>query len=202
MAFTRYAKLITPFAFALLVFPRYSLSQVNTVNTNLPSIVDSDAIQLPIDLLQLRPNSVSGPRFDLELPDGLSCSSINGTPPSLNFYGGSTRRDNRYQAFPDFVSGGHSVGAVLSVPLSRIKATQCDEAYKLYLATKKIELIEGLYDTGVLSEKHVQDFAIKSLQQLGFDLKDASALFDSSNGSTDVEQLDAANVPEPYIVGP
>ena len=200
--------IVSRFYFPFLLIPlclasRYSFSQsIVAPNADVPSIVDSNAINLPIDLLQLRPNTVSGPRFDLELPDGLSCSSVNGTPPSLNFYGGSTRRDNNYQSFPDFVTSGHSVGAVLSLPLSRAKAAKCDEAYELYLATKRIELIETLYDSGVLSDKHVQELAIKSLLELGFDFDDASILLDSPDSSPDFEQESDIFTPEPFVVGP
>ena len=201
-----YAKSLNLFAISFLwsfFAPQDIYSQtLGSQSIDLPSVVDSKAINLPVDLLQLQPNSPLGPRFDLELPDGLSCSSVHGTPPSLNFYGGSTRRDNRYQAFPDFVTGGHSVGAVLSLPLSRVKAARCDEAYELYLATKKIELIESLYDSGVLSDEHVQDLAIKSLIELGFDLKDGSTLVKPSKSSSDITQVVDSIVPEPFVVGP
>ena len=86
--------------FFLFLFPAPSFAQTGLVTSSrVDSIVQSDAIQFPTEIYQIRPNSMTGPRFDLELPDGLSCSSSNGTPPSVNFYGGSTRRDNSYQSF-------------------------------------------------------------------------------------------------------
>ena len=123
-------------ALSLLCFSFLSLfasdSLAQTTSSSIPlenNILDSRGIEFPTEIYQIRPNQVNGPRFDLELPDGLSCSSSNGTPPALNFYGGSTRRDNSYQAYPDYVTGGHSIGAVLSLPLAKTSSPRCDEAY-------------------------------------------------------------------------
>lgn len=187
--------------FALFVFPSISSAQVLTQPINSRSIVDSNAVALPTEIFDLRPNTVSGPEFELELPDGLSCTSENGTPPSLNFYGASTRRDNSYQAFPDFVTGGHSVGAVLSVPLSNAKSSDCNEAYDLYLISKKLELLESLYDTGILSEDQVQSLSIKSLKELGFDVEDLDRGGDVGDANADSFENEDFE-PEPFIVGP
>ena len=186
----------------LSLFASDSLAQTSSVlESSAPpsfenNILDSRGIELPTEIYQIRPNQVSGPRFDLELPDGLSCSSANGTPPALNFYGGSTRRDNSYQAYPDYVTGGHSIGAVLSVPLAKTSSPRCDEAYNLYLTSKKIELIETLYDSGVLSDSQVQSLALKSLKELGFDidvLLESTPALEGSSGSLSHEV-------EPFVV--
>ena len=165
--------------------------------TQFRSIIESDAIQLPNQIYQARPNMVTGPRFDLELPDGLSCSSSNGTPPSLNFYGGSSVRDNSYQGFQDFVTGGHSIGAVLSLPLARTSSPRCDEAYNLYLTSKKVELLSTLYDSGALSDDQLQVLIIKSLKELGLDVDEP---LDSSLPSA--ESSDTPLTVEPFVVGP
>ena len=166
-----------------------------------PSSINSPAVRFPTEIYSIRPNTVAGPQFDLELPDGLSCSSQNGTPPSLNFYGGSTQRDNRYQAFPDFVTEGYSLGAVLSVPLKTTKAPRCDEAYRLYLISKKIELLESLYDTGVLSDSQVQRLSLKSLRELGLDVDDAIKMLDSGSVPNSPVEDDSSG-PEPFVVRP
>ena len=165
------------------------------------SAIDSSAVDFPSEIYSIRPNTVSGPKFDLELPDGLSCSSQNGTPPALNFYGGSTQRDNRYQAFPDFVTEGYSLGAVLSVPLKTSRAPRCDEAYRLYLISKKLELLESLYDTGVLSDAQVQSLSLKSLKELGLDVDDAIKMLDSGNLPNSQVDDDFSG-PKPFVVGP
>ena len=174
---------------------------VNSVAAPIRSSIDSGAVELPTEIYSIRPNSISGPRFELELPDGLSCTSENGTPPALNFYGGSTQRNNQYQAFPDFVTEGYSLGAVLSVPLKTTKAPRCDEAYRLYLISKKLELLESLYDTGVLSDAQVQSLSLKSLKELGLDVDDAIKMLDSGNLPNSQGDDDFSG-PEPFVVGP
>ena len=180
-----------------------SVAQTVSAPVTVPirSSIDSGAVEFPTEIYSIRPNSVTGPQFDLELPDGLSCSSENGTPPSLNFYGGSTQRDNRYQAFPDFVTEGYSLGAVFSIPLLRTKAQSCDEAYNLYLISKKIELLESLYDTGILSEAQVQSLSLKSLKELGLDVDDVIDMVGSVGVADGSEELESFR-PEPFVVGP
>ena len=192
------SSLISSLNFLALIFASPNIFAQSVTTTPVNSIINSDGIDFPTEIYQIRPNAPTGPRFDLELPDGLSCSSSNGTPPSLNFYGGSTKRDNSYQAFPDFVTGGHAVGAVLSLPLARTSSPKCDEAYNLYLTSKKIELIENLYDSGVLSDDQVQGLALKSLRELGFDPADlveenAPALPSNTNSAFEIE---------PFVVEP
>ena len=182
--------------FALSFFPAESFAQTSIVSPG-NSIINSEGIEFPTEIYQIRPNQPTGPRFDIELPDGLSCSSSNGTPPALNFYGGSTKRDNSYQSFPDYTAGGHSIGAVLSLPLARTSSPKCDDAYNLYLTNKKIELIENLYDSGVLSDDQVQTLAIKVLGELGFEV---DALLETAPDSSSMSSSDL--VAEPYVVEP
>lgn len=185
-----------------LLIPGDSFAQtVVTPVSPIRSSVDSSAVDFPTEIYSIRPNSISGPRFELELPDGLSCTSENGTPPSLNFYGGSTQRNNRYQAFPDYVTDGYSLGAVISVPLKTTKAPRCDEAYRLYLISKKIELLESLYDTGVLSDSQVQSLSLKSLKELGLDVDDAIDMLDSGDTPDSLRESDSYE-PTPFVVGP
>lgn len=104
-----------------------------------------------------------GPRFEVDLPDGTRCVSQDGTPMSLNFYGGSSSRaDNIMQKISDHqpykgAGEGYALGAIFTVPLFTKNARDCDLAYALSMANKKIELATLLHEEGLLSDQDLKD---------------------------------------------
>ena len=125
------------------------------------SIIESDATDLLLEDLRLAAPRAEGSKFSLELPDGLSCESKNGSPPSLNLYSGLTRRQNSYQTSPDYNTGGYAAGAVLSIPLGTRNKENCNEAYQKYIISKDLEIAQQLYELGLLEDDEFQSFASK-----------------------------------------
>ena len=95
----------------------------------------SEARNLPLsDLSSI--NAISfGSRFQVDLPDGTSCSTTNGTPPSLNLYSGYSLRSDKSQ-ISLLQMGGYAVGAVVTIPLFTSNSRNCDEAYVPYCKQK------------------------------------------------------------------
>ena len=121
-----------------------------------------------------------GSRFTIDLPDGTRCTSENGTPPMLSFFGGYSFR-NDFENRSDEASltaeqtsasvsaralgGGYATGAVLSFPLGANTHRNCDVSYSLQIAVQKLELAEVLHDQGVLSDEELQEL-LSSIKEL------------------------------------
>ena len=138
----------------------------NAVNTLLLSAnpAKAETIIAPVDDLPLQDLSnfsfqnLVGPRFEVDLPDGTRCASQDGTPIAFNLYGGlSERSDESKQNTSSMttingVGQGVAVGAAITVPLFSRNTRNCDEAYSLTIANKKIELATLLHQEGLLSD--------------------------------------------------
>jgi len=121
-----------------------------------------------------------GSRFTIDLPDGTRCTSENGTPPMLSFFGGYSFRndfENRSDeslltaeqtsasASARALGGGYAGGAVLSFPLGANTHRNCDASYDLQIAVQKLELAQVLHDEGVLSDEELQEL-LTSIKEL------------------------------------
>ena len=138
----------------------------NTLNTLLLSanLARAETIIAPIDNLPLQDltnfsfQNLVGPRFEVDLPDGTRCTSHDGTPIAFNLYGGLSERTDTSKQFISSsrtISGlgqGVAVGAAITVPLFSRNTRNCDEAYSLTIANKKIELATLLHQEGLLSD--------------------------------------------------
>jgi len=128
--------------------------------TQFRSIIESDAIQLPNQIYQARPNMVTGPRFDLELPDGLSCSCSSGTTPAVNNHGGSTV----------FWCAFSENNITKPISLDEVCAECSLSARSLQAAFKEVKHLSPL--------KHLQVMRLKRMRetiQRGFDVSEACA---------------------------
>lgn len=153
-------ELLCIFAFCWF-FPLSSLSQTTSI---VPLTSTSNELLLK-DLGLTSTDQPDGKTFRLELPDGLTCEARDGTPPSLNFYTGTSDRVNSFQRANDSYTGGVGAGAILSIPLNSQNKRNCDAAYNSYLNIKQLETAQQLYELGVMSEEELQEFAnrIKAL---------------------------------------
>ena len=119
----------------------------------------SEVRNLPLqDLSSLSATSATGRRFQVDLPDGTSCSSTNGTPPTLNLYSGYSIRSDESQTSSTSNGNGYAVGAVVSVPLFTSNPRNCDAAYALNVANKKLELATFMFQEDLLSEEELRRF--------------------------------------------
>jgi len=123
---------------------------------------------LPLrDLSAISGNSASGSRFQVDLPDGTSCTSTNGTPPTLNLFSGYSRRQDKSEAAVDLVNrysgtgNGYAVGAVFTYPLSTTSSRNCDEAYALNIANKKLELATFMYQEDLLTQQELRSLVVE-----------------------------------------
>ena len=125
------------------------------------SVTTVDSLPLR-DLSAIGATSAIGTRFQVDLPDGTSCISTNGTPPSLNFFSGYSHRQDQSSTAIDLVNrysgtgNGYAVGAVVSLPLSTTNSRNCDEAYALNIANKKLEMATFMYQEDLLSEQELR----------------------------------------------
>ncbi|MDA7435417.1 hypothetical protein N8630_00105 [Synechococcus sp. AH-601-C19] len=115
--------------------------------------------RLPLsDLTNFTLQNLVGPRFEVNLPDGTSCVSQDGTPTTINVYGGSSERNDEagtYSGIRQDYSGsgnGYALGAAITIPLFTRNSRNCDKAYELSIAAKKIELATLLHQEGLLSD--------------------------------------------------
>ena len=119
----------------------------------------SEVRNLPLrDLSSLSTTSATGRRFQVDLPDGTSCSSTNGTPPTLNLYSGYSIRSDESQTSSSSNGDGYAVGAVVTVPLFTSNPRNCDAAYALNIANKKLELATFMFQEDLLSEQELREF--------------------------------------------
>ena len=121
----------------------------------------SEVRNLPLrDLSSLSTTSATGRRFQVDLPDGTSCSSTNGTPPTLNLYSGYSIRSDESQTSSSSSSNGdgYAIGAVVTVPLFTSNPRNCDAAYALNIANKKLELATFMFQEDLLSEQELREF--------------------------------------------
>ena len=126
---------------------------------------------LLLDDVSIKSNQrAEGSAFQIDLPDGTRCSSTNGSPPTLSFYGGtSNRRDDYDHNFEssrvnNTSSGGHAAGAVVTIPLGTRNNRNCDKSYQLHILTQKLELATLLYDQGLI-EKEDLDQLLNNARQ-------------------------------------
>ena len=136
------------------------------------SVTTVDSLPLR-DLSAIGATSAIGTRFQVDLPDGTSCISTNGTPPSLNFFSGYSHRQDQSSTAIDLVNrysgtgNGYAVGAVVSLPLSTTNSRNCDEAYALNIANKKLEMATFMYQEDLLSEQELRSL-ISELKRVLF----------------------------------
>ena len=129
-------------------------------------VTASELINLPLsDLSSISATSATGSRFHVDLPDGTSCSSTNGTPPTLNLYSGYSLRSDKSQTSLTSNGDGYAVGAVVTVPLFTSNSRNCDEAYALNIANKKLELATFMFQEELLSEKELRAF-VEQIKQI------------------------------------
>mgnify|MGYP000185352715 FL=1 len=139
---------------------------INCINTILLSAYPATAQSnistldnLPLrDLTGLSFQQPLGPRFEVDLPDGTRCVSQDGTPTTMNLYSGISERVDeidREELFGDYAGtgNGYAFGAVLTIPFGTKNTRNCDQAYAISIATKKIELAQLLHDEGLLSDE-------------------------------------------------
>ena len=129
-------------------------------------VTASELRNLPLsDLSSISATSATGSRFHVDLPDGTSCSSTNGTPPTLNLYSGYSLRSDKSQTSLTSNGDGYAVGAVVTVPLFTSNSRNCDEAYALNIANKKLELATFMFQEELLSEKELRAF-VEQIKQI------------------------------------
>lgn len=129
-------------------------------------VTASELRNLPLsDLSSISATSATGSRFHVDLPDGTSCSSTNGTPPTLNLYSGYSLRSDKSQTSLTSNGDGYAVGAVVTVPLFTSNSRNCDEAYALNIANKKLELATFMFQEDLLSEKELRTF-VEQIKQI------------------------------------
>ena len=129
-------------------------------------VTASEVRNLPLsDLSSISATSATGSRFHVDLPDGTSCSSTNGTPPTLNLYSGYSLRSDKSQTSLTSNGDGYAVGAVVTVPLFTSNSRNCDEAYALNIANKKLELATFMFQEELLSEKELRAF-VEQIKQI------------------------------------
>ena len=140
------------------------------------SVTTVDSLPLR-DLSAIGATSAIGTRFQVDLPDGTSCISTNGTPPSLNFFSGYSHRQDQSSSAIDLVNrysgtgNGYAVGAVVSLPLSTINSRNCDEAYALNIANKKLEMATFMYQEDLLTEQELRSLVSELKRVLFSDQK-------------------------------
>ena len=128
--------------------------------------------ELPLgDLTGITFQNLQGARFEVDLPDGTRCSSQDGTPATFNIYGGSSERQDEViqdsligQNYAG-VGGGYAFGAAITIPLHTRNSRNCDEAYELSIANKKIELATTLRQEGLLSDEDLS-LLLKDIRKL------------------------------------
>ena len=129
-------------------------------------VTASEGRNLPLsDLSSISATSATGSRFQVDLPDGTSCSSTNGTPPTLNLYSGYSLRSDESQTSLTSNGDGYAVGAVVTVPLFTSNSRNCDEAYALNIANKKLELATFMFQEELLSEIELRTF-VEQIKQI------------------------------------
>ena len=128
---------------------------------------------LPLrDLSAMGAAPALGTRFQVDLPDGTSCISTNGTPPSLNFYSGYSHRQDESRSAIDLVNrysgngNGYAVGAVLNLPFETMNSRNCDEAYALNIANKKLEMATFMFQEALLTEQELRSLTAEIKQVL------------------------------------
>ena len=156
---------------------------VSTLFSSAPAVAQLATPLVPtsvtaVDSLPLRDLSAFGTaaalgtRFQVDLPDGTSCISTNGTPPSLNFFSGYSHRQDESRSAIDLVNrysgtgNGYAVGAVLSLPFKTTNPRNCDEAYALNIANKKLEMATFMYQEDLLTEQELRSLAAELKQVL------------------------------------
>ena len=135
------------------------------------SVTAVDSLPLR-DLSAIGATAALGTRFQVDLPDGTSCISTNGTPPSLNFFSGYSHRQDESRSEIDLVNrysgtgNGYAVGAVLSLPFKTTNPRNCDEAYALNIANKKLEMATFMFQEDLLTEQELRSLAAELKQVL------------------------------------
>ena len=76
----------------------------------------------------------------------------------MNLYSGISERVDeidREELFGDYAGtgNGYAFGAVLTIPFGTKNTRNCDQAYAISIAIKKIELAQLLHDEGILSDE-------------------------------------------------
>ena len=129
-------------------------------------VAASELRKLPLsDLSSISATSATGSRFQVDLPDGTSCSSTNGTPPTLNLYSGYSLRSDESQTSLTSNGDGYAVGAVVTVPLFTSNSRNSHEAYALNIANKKLELATFMFQEDLLSEEELRSF-VEQIKQI------------------------------------
>ena len=130
------------------------------------AIAQSAATELLLDdLFNQTIQRPEGSKFTIDLPDGTRCSSENGTPPSLSFYGGQSFRNDSSRSLLEqelntnlnSLGNGYATGAVLTIPLGANTKRNCDVSYNLQIAAKKLELASALHDQGIISDEELKN---------------------------------------------
>ena len=161
------------FSILLSVYP----SPAQVVTPVVPtSVATVDSLPLR-DLSAIGVTSAIGTRFQVDLPDGTSCISTNGTPPSLNFFSGYSHRQDKASSAINLVNrysgtgNGYAVGAVFSLPFSTINSRNCDEAYALNIANKKLEMATFMFQEDLLTEQELRLLVLELKRVLFSDKK-------------------------------
>ena len=156
---------------------------VSTIFSSAPAVAQSETPIVPpsvttVDTLPLRDLSAIGTpaalgtRFQVDLPDGTSCISTNGTPPSLNFFSGYSHRQDKSRTAISLVNrysgngNGYAVGVVVNFPFKTTNSRNCDEAYALNIANKKLEMATFMYQEDLLTEQELRSLAAELKQVL------------------------------------
>ena len=159
--------------YTVLLSTLAGVDQIEAFANPLPPPPPPTNIDLLLDDFQLGAfGRTEGPKFEIDLPDGMRCQTTQGTPPTISFFGGASRRDDEYrgssfssesQSSKAFNFGhGYSVGTIVSVPLASMTRRNCDEAYELHLVIKKLELATLLFEQGLIPEDSLKGLTHKA----------------------------------------
>jgi hypothetical protein len=92
-------------------------------------------------------------------------------------FSGYSRRQDKSEAALDLVNrysgtgNGYAVGAVFTYPLSTTSSRNCDEAYALNIANKKLELATFMYQEDLLTEQELRSLVLELKRVLFSDRK-------------------------------
>ena len=133
------------------------------------------------DIAIQNPPRFEGAEFQIDLPDGTRCSTQQGTPPHLSFYGGTSRRGDSRNIYntinSDQISNtnssgnGMAAGAIVTIPLGSRTKKNCDKSYELHLLTKKLELANVLFEQGLIDESEIAGLIMQAKKLLNVDLQ-------------------------------
>ena len=160
-------------SYSILLSALAGIETIGAFANPLPPPPPTNNLDLLLDDIQLAAlGRTDGPKFEIDLPDGTRCLTTQGTPPTISFFGGASRRDDEYtgesqsessQSSQSFNIGhGYSVGTIVTVPLDSMTRKNCDEAYELHLVIKKLELATLLFEQGLITEDSLKGLTHKA----------------------------------------